>query len=261
ASYYRRSHQYDRMIMDMLRTRVLRPADAWAPGFISRALFSLGVADAGERWLNKAREVNPDSRYLLMAAYERFLANKQYSELTAFMRDAWMREATEGSYLGLGAALMLADNPAKSYDVLKESLAKYPFDPETGNVSFGTESALWLTLAAREVGDDALAGDLLRKVGVQVSNAIEQRFYVLASQPSRAAYYALAGERIRALYTLQQAADNGYSVPYDLETPFFDALQDNPDFQEILDQVRANQAAMRDKVLALDDLLPEVDAT
>jgi hypothetical protein len=181
--------------------------------------------------------------------------------MSAFMREAWLREATQGSYLGLGAALMLADNPAKSYEVLKESLAKYPFDPETGNVSFGTESALWLALAAREVGDDALAGDLLRKVGVQVSNAIEQRIYVLESQPSRAAYYVLAGERIRALYTLQQAADKGFAVPAALETPFFAELKDNPDFQAILDQVRANQAAMREKVLALDDLLPEVDAT
>jgi hypothetical protein len=95
---------------------------------------------------------------------------------------------------------------------------------------------------------------------VRVSNAIEQRFYVLNWQPWRAAYYALAGERIRALYTLQQAADNGYSVPYDLETPFFDELKDNPDFQAILDQVKASQAAMREKVLALDNLLPQANA-
>ncbi len=195
-----------------------------------------------------------------MASYERFLANKQYSELTVFMRDAWLREATEGNYLGLGAALMLAGQATESYEVLKESLVKYPYDPETGNVSFGTESALWLALAARTVGDDALAGDLLRRIGVQVRNAIEQRYYVLDSQPSHAAYYALAGERIRALYTLQQAADNGYTVPYDLETPFFDELKENPDFQAILEQVRANRAAMKDKVLALDNLLPKKDA-
>ncbi len=247
------------MITDMLRTRVLRPADAWAPGFISKVLFSLGVADAGEQWLNKVREVNPDSRYLLIASSERFLAIKQYSELTVFMRAAWMREATEGNYVGLGAALMLAGKPAESYEVLKESLAKYSFDPETGNVSFGTESALWLILAARAVGDDTLAGDLLSKVGIQIGNVIEHRYYVLESQPSRAAYYALAGERIRALYTLQQAAENGYSVPYDLETPFFDGLKDNPDFQAILVRVRANQAAMREKVLALENLLPKVE--
>ncbi|GEM_PF-6442679 len=260
ASYYRSSLQFDRMIMDMLRTRVLRPADAWAPGYISSVLFSLGVADAGEQWLNKVREVNPDSRYLLMASFERFRAIKQYSELAAFMRDAWMSEATEGNYLRLGAALMLAGQATESYEVLKESLAKYPYDPETGNVSFGTDSALWLALAARTVGDDALAGDLLAKVSVQVSNAIEQRYYVLNWQPSRAAYYALAGERIRALYTLQQAADNGYSVPYYLETPFFDTLKDNSDFQAILEKVQANQAAMREKVLALDNLLPQANA-
>ena len=40
-----------------------------------------------------------------------------------------------------------------------------------------------------------------------------------------------------------------------LETPFFNSLQDSPDFQAILQQVRENQAAMRKKVLALDNLL------
>ncbi|MCH8221715.1 MAG: hypothetical protein IIA76_10345, partial [Proteobacteria bacterium] len=114
--------------------------------------------------------------------------------------------------------------------------------------------------SARAVGDDALASDLLGKVGIQIGNAIEQRYYVLSSQQFRAAYYALAGERIRALYTLQQAADNGYSVPHDLETLFFDALKNNPDFQAILEQVRANQAAMKAKVLALGELLPDTDA-
>ncbi len=259
ASYYRRSHQYDRMIKDMLRTRVLRPSDAWAPGWISTILFSLGAVAEGEQWLDQARQVNPDSRYLLSAAYQQFLAQRQFGALTELMRDAWMREATEGTYLSLGSALMLDGKPAESYDVLKESLAKYPFDPETGDVSFSTASALWLILAARAVGDDALAGDVLSKVRVQISNAIEQRYYLLDSQQSRAAYYALAGERIRALYTLQQAADNGFAVPHDLETPFFDALKDNPDFQAILGQVRANQAAMREKVLALDGLIPEAD--
>lgn len=56
---------------------------------------------------------------------------------------------------------------------------------------------------------------------------------------------------------LRVAADKGYSVPHDLETPFFDDLKANPDFQAILVQVRANQAAMREKVLALDGLLPK----
>jgi len=260
ASYYQRAHEYDRMVKDMLRTRALRPSDAWAPGWISTVLFSLGAADEGEQWLDQTRQVNPDSRYLLRAGYERLLVQKQYGELTAFMRAAWLREATEGNYLGLGAALLLDGKPAETYDVLKESLARYPFDPETGNVSFGTDAALWLILAARAVGDDALAGDLLGKVGIQIGNAIEQRYYVLGAQQSRAAYYALAGERIRALYTLQQAADNGYSVPHDLETPFFDALKNNPDFQLILKQVRDNQAAMKEKVLALDNLLPAAGA-
>ena len=97
---------------------------------------------------------------------------------------------------------------------------------------------------------------MIGKTGVLVSNIIEQRFYVLDDQSSWAAYYALAGQRIRALYTLQQAAEKGFAVPGDLETPFFDSLQDNPDFQAILEQVRDNQAAMRKKVLALDNLLP-----
>jgi hypothetical protein len=247
------------MIKDMLRTRVLRPSDAWAPGWISTILFSLGAAAEGEQWLDQARQVNPDSRYLLSAAYQQFLAQREFGALTELMRDAWMREATEGNYLGLGSALLLDGEPAEAYDVLKESLAKYPFDPETGDVSFSTESALWLALAARAVGDDALASDLLSKVRVQISNAIEQRYYLLDSQQSRAAYYALAGERIRALYTLQQAADNGFAVPHDLETPFFDELKNNPDFQAILGQVRENQARIKEKVLALDELMPETD--
>ena len=101
---------------------------------------------------------------------------------------------------------------------------------------------------------------MLAKVGFQIGNAIEQRNYVLDAQQNRAAYYALAGERIRALYTLQKAADNGYSVPHDLETPFFDELKNNPDFQLILKQVRDNPVAMKAKVMALDELLPDADA-
>ena len=260
ATYYRNSHQYAGMIRDMLRTRVLRPADAWAPGNISSALFLLGAADVGEQWLERTRQVNPDSRYLLFAAYQRFLMRRQFGALTELMRDAWMREATEGNYLGLGSALMLDGKPAEAYKLLKESLEKFPYEPETGNVSFSIDGALWLILAARSAGDDALASELLGKAGVQISNAIEQRYYVLANQASPAAYYALAGDRIRALYTLQQAAENGFAVPADFETPFFDELKDNPDFRAILDQVRDNQAAMREKVLALNNLLPKQDS-
>ncbi|MCZ6827543.1 MAG: hypothetical protein O7D88_08585, partial [Gammaproteobacteria bacterium] len=157
ASYYRATHHFDRMIRDMLRMRVLRPADAWPPGWISATLFSLGVDDAGEYWLAQTRQVNPGSRYLSMARYQQLLVSKQYSVLEGFARDAWMREATERSYLGLGAALMRTGKSAESYQVLKESLTKYPFDPETGNVSLDTESALWLILAARAVGDVELA--------------------------------------------------------------------------------------------------------
>jgi TolB-like protein/Tfp pilus assembly protein PilF len=259
ATHYRRFHLFDRMIEDMLRVRVLRPADAWAPGNIATALFSLGAVHAGEQWLERTRQVNPDSRYLLIAAYQRLFTQRQFEALTEFMRAAWMRESTEGSYLGLGSALMLEGKKTESYEMLKESLEKYPYDPETGNVSLSTEGALWLILAARAEGDDALASDLLGKVGIQVSNAIEQRYYILSNQALNAAYFALAGERIRALYTLQQAADKGYAVPSDLELPFFDDFKDNPDFQAIMEQVRANQAAMREKVLALDNLLPKAD--
>ncbi|MCH8136351.1 MAG: hypothetical protein IIB77_10270 [Proteobacteria bacterium] len=120
------------------------------------------------------RQVNPDSRYLSVAIYQKLATEKQYEELTNLMRDAWMREATEANYLRLGST----------------------------------------------------------------------------------SYYALAGQRIRALYTLQQAAEKGFAVPGSLKTPFFNSLQDNPDFQAILQQVRDNQAAMRKKVLALDNLLP-----
>jgi tetratricopeptide (TPR) repeat protein len=244
------------MINDLLRMRTLRPSDAWAPGNISTALFLLGAPDEGDYWLAQTRQVNPDSRYLILAGYTRLFVSGKYGELTELMRDAWMREATEGNYLGLGSALLLDGKPAEAYEVLKEALAKYPFDPATGNVSLSTESAFWLILAARAEGDDALASDLLGKIGIQINNAIEQRYYVLANQPLRAAYYALSGERIRALYTLQQAADDGLALPSDLETPLFDSLKDNPDYQAILGQVRANQAAMKEKVLALDNLLP-----
>ena len=140
-------------------------------------LFSLGAAREGEQWLDQTRQVNPDSRYLLMAGYERYLAQKQFGALTELMRDAWMRETTEGTYLSLGSALTLDGKPAESYAMLKESLAKYPFNPETGDVSFSTESALWLALAARAVGDDALwpaicSARLVSKSAMLSSNAI-----------------------------------------------------------------------------------------
>lgn len=259
ANYYRRSHQFDGMIRDMLRVRVLRPADAWAPGNISSALFLLGAADEGEQWLERTRQVNPNSRYLLDATFDRLMTDRQYAELTKLMRDAWFREGTEGNYFRLGSALMLEGKPAESYTVLKESLGKYPYDPATGNASLSFDGALWLILAARVAGDEVLANELLAKVGIQVSNAVEQRYYEMHHQASSAAYYALAGERIKALYTLQDAAEKGFAVPSELETPFFDELKDNPDFQAILQQVRDNQAGMRNTVLALDNLSPNQD--
>jgi adenylate cyclase len=257
ASYYRNMHQYDRMISDMIRVQALRPADAWAPGNISSALFLLGANDAGEQWLERTRQVNPNSRYLVSATYEQFWVNKKYGTLTALMRDIWMKEATEENYFRLGSALMLEGKPAESYEVLKESLQKHPYEPETGNISLSLDGALWLILAARAAGDEALANELLDKAGIQVSNAVEKHYYVLYNQASSAAYYAIAGERIRALFTLQQAAENGFAVPSDLETPFFDGMKDNSDFQAILQQVRDNQAMMRDKVLALGNLSPK----
>ena len=260
ATYYLNSHQYDGMIRDMLRTRVLRPADAWAPGNISSALFQLGAVDMGDQWLEQTREVNPDSRYLMTAAFYRLMMQRQFGVLTKLMRDAWFREGTEGNYLRLGSALMLEGKATESYTVLKESLGKYPYDPETGNASLSIEGALWLILAARIAGDDALATEMLGKAGVQINNSIAQRYYILTDQASQAAFYALAGERIRALYTMQQAADNGFAVPTEFETPFFDELKEDPDFQTILQQLRDNQAMMRDKVLALDNLSPKQDS-
>jgi TolB-like protein/Tfp pilus assembly protein PilF len=260
ATYYRASHQYDRMTHDMLRMRILRPADAWAPGNISRALFQLGAVDMGDQWLEQTRQVNPDSRYLSFAIYQKFVMEKQYGELTKLMRDAWMREATEANYLGLGSALMLDGKPAEAYELLKESLEKFAYEPETGDVSLSTDAVLWLIVAARGTGDDVLASDLIGKAGVQISNVVEQRFYVLDDQSSWAAYYVLAGQRIRALYTMQQAADNGFALPTEFETPFFDELKEDPDFQTILQQLRDNQAMMRDKVLALDNLSPKQDS-
>jgi adenylate cyclase len=260
ASYYRSMHQYDRMISDMIRVQALRPADAWAPGNISSALFWLGANDAGEQWLERTRQVNPNSRYLVRATYDQFRVNKEYDRMTAFMRDTWMKEATEANYSRLGSALMLEGKPAESYEVLKESLQKHPYEPEIGNISLSQDSVLWLILAARTVGDEALANELLDKVGIQVRNAVEKRYYVLSDQALSAAYYAIAGERIRALFTLQQAAENGFAVPSDLETPFFDEMKDKSDFQTILQQVRDNQAMMRDTVLALDNLSPKQDS-
>ena len=257
ATYYRASHQYDRMTRDMLSMRTLRPADAWAPGNIGVALFKLGAADAGDQWLERTRQVNPDSRYLSFAIYQKFVMERQFGELTKFARDAWMREATEANYLGLGSALMLVGKPAEAYELLKESLEQFAYEPETGNVSLSTDAVLWLIVAARGTGDDVLANDLIGKAGVQVSNVVEQRFYVLEDQSLWAAYYALAGQRIRALYTLQQAAEKGFAVPGSLETPFFNSLKDHPDFQAILEQVRDNQEAMRNKVMALDNLLQD----
>ena len=164
-----------------------------------------------------------------------------------------------------GAAVPAEDG---THSIAVLPLVNMSSDPETDYFSDGLAEELLnllskvdaLRVAARTVGDDALAGDLLGKVGIQIGNAIEQRHYVLAAQQSRAAYYALAGERIRALYTLQQAADNGFAVAHDLETPFFDELKNNPDFQLILRQVRDNQVAMKEKVLALDNLLPDANA-
>jgi TolB-like protein/Tfp pilus assembly protein PilF len=260
ATYYRSTHQYDRMISAMVRVQALRPADAWAPGNVSSALFLLGANDAGEQWLERTRQVNPHSRYLVRATYNQFRVNKKYGTLTAFMRDTWMKEATEANYSYLGSALMLEGKPAESYEVLKESLQKHPYEPETGNISLSLDGALWLILAARAVGDEALANELLDKVGIQVRNTVEKRYYVLSNQALSAAYYAIAGERIRALFTLQQAAENGFAVPSDLETPFFDEMKDKSDFQAILQQVRNNQAMMRDKVLALDNLSPKQDS-
>jgi len=260
ASYYRSTHQYDRMTSAMIRVQALRPADAWAPGNISSALFRLGLNDAGEQWLERTRQVNPNSRYLVLATYDQFRVNREYDTLTAFMRETWMKEATEANYSRLGSALMLEGKPAESYEVLKESLQKHPYEPETGNISLGMNGALWLVLAARAVGDEALANELLDKVGIQVRNAVEKRYYVLSNQALSAAYYAIEGERIRALFTLQQAAENGFAVPSDLETPFFDEMKDKPDFQAILQQVRDNQAMMRGKVLALDNLSPKQDS-
>jgi tetratricopeptide (TPR) repeat protein len=257
ASYYRDLHQYDRMISDMTRLQALRPTDAWAPGNISSALFLLDVNDTGEQWLDRTRKVNPNSRYLVSATYDQFRVNKEYSTLTALMRNIWMKEATEENYFHLGSALMLEGKPAESYEVLKESLQKHPYEPETGNVSLSLDGAILLILAARKVGDEALANELLDKAGIQVRNTVEKSYYVLSNQGSLAAYYAIAGDQIRALFTLQQAAENGFAVPLDLETPFFDDMKDNSSFQAILQQVRDNQAMMRDKVLALGNLSPK----
>ena len=65
-----------------------------------------------------------------------------------------------------------------------------------------------------------------------------------------AAVEAVRGDTAKAMTWLRRAYDAGYRRPRTVELdPMFDALRGNPDFEKLMDDMRADVAEMRERIL------------
>ena len=128
---------------------------------------------------------------------------------------------------------------------------------------FNHGPAISLAVLHQEMGDKQAAGILLAKT-LKTLDTVES-VYV---PPARVAIYAIQGQVDRALGQLRELVDAGWRYRWWLleREPIYAPLWDEPEFQAIMDEIRADMATQLERVLEMEragelEPLPELAAT
>jgi TolB-like protein/Tfp pilus assembly protein PilF len=234
---------------------VLNPTNATNPALLSMIYNAMGDAEEAENWLNEASRIEPDRQTTRMAAIE--LARLRRDEL------ALAREIEESSALGFNGGLFFVANKDQilsegkiddAIRLLSEPLPGLLSDPELTivreNVWLATNLAGVLQRVDRHAEANSLLNRSLNFVNEYGQDPTPDQIVFIAS------IHSLMGDKPLAIAALRQAVDDGwrYNWYYELElNPNFDSMRDEPEFQAILDEFRADMAAQLAIVQARKD--------
>ena len=217
---------------------------------LALAYLELGDPDSARDWVERGRELGPKTFFSLWTS---LLLNFYLHEDAAAQRDA--RTMLEIIPRSRGALNFLrnADIAAGRYEVARSRYARAYrelIEPEVPDVhSFNYVAAVDLALVLLHLGERERANDLLEG-GLKIIETVP-RLGTDGYWITDVRIYALQQRPQKALAALRQAIDEGWRVLvwYYLEhDPNLDSIRDEPEFQRLYAELRADLAAQAERV-------------
>jgi TolB-like protein/Tfp pilus assembly protein PilF len=240
--------QLDESVRWYLQELALDPARD--PSFIGLVYLDLGDDVQAEHWIDRAMQIHP-TWYFSNAALV-FLHRYRGDELLALNAARRLSEIAPGNNASLWTMV--------AFGRYEEALQTFgPFYPglscdvEPVVTRTSLAPAINLSLALERTGELECAGRLLTKSLEQMRQMprLGARGYGIADVE----VYARQGRIRLALDTLRQAIDRGYRRFWWSQgesSPHMTAMLDEPEFQAMMDEVRADMAAQLERVRAME---------
>ncbi len=242
-------HRFADAVASARRAVALYPADTLSRGYLVEAYLELGLRPQAERELAALAELAPEETGWLHARVA--LLDGDTATALALARSDAQGSTTFLSVLSASRVAALAGDFQTSLELAEQ--AQSLAGSGTGGV-FYDEMASALGLALLKTGREEEGAQRLRS-GMEWSRAriaAGSEWVDLRWNLARAS--AALGDRASALDYARQALDAGFMMnPRYIELDAaFAGLRDDPEFQRILDRIRARQQEMARRVLELD---------
>jgi TolB-like protein/Tfp pilus assembly protein PilF len=227
--------------------QIERSPDSYGPyrGIAARFL-SLDDQDSAEEWFAKAKELNPNTEFWPYW----FLPEEHRARLLPEMKANFARNPEDsGDRANLCHAHMLAGDHAEVM-----ALCGPPLEPVLGPQGVPLDlttlnDAYFVSWSAMQLGDQATADTLIEQLLGMIEQAGASGLVDWGYQGFAASVYAMRGDRENMYLRLRKAVEAGNTDNRDLETgPWYAPYRDDPEFQAILEEIRARQQKMRNSL-------------
>ena len=224
--------------------QIERSPDSWGPynGIAARFL-SLDDQESAEEWFARAKGLNPNLEYWPYW----FLREEDRGRLVTEMKANYARNPDDsGDRASLCQAHMLAGEHAEVMALCGPPLERV-LGPEGSPLDLTTiNDAYSVSWSAMQLGDQATADRLVAQMIGMVEQAGASGLVNWGYEAFAASIYAMRGDRESMFLRLRKAVEAGSTDTRDLESgPWFAPYRDEPEFQAILEEMRARQVKMR----------------
>ncbi len=245
--------RYDLGILWYRRAISLDPGSPRIYAYVGLSYLMLGDEDEAQVWIDRAIEIASDGAWSNEAKYYLHLFQGEFERA---LTHAQKIHATNPGWWDAMAALR---NDDLLNDRFSDARARYQQvhpelflnDPDVGGRNL--LNAIDLALVLQQTGENELASKILEK-GLEVIQ-VSERLGGFGYRVADAQIYALLGRKHEALSSLRQAYDAGpgfywrYYLGYD---PNLASLRDEPEFQALAAELRADMAAQLERVREME---------
>ena len=233
----------DEAIVQTRKAADLDPGNPLYPSFVAIIWSELGGRKEADRWFDRARIISPDPSW---NAFIQFILLLKSGDLAgaASSADVALKDFDANAFLlwVLAANDLLQD---RADIAVERYLSAYPVfsddDPSINATNF--VAAVDFAYLMQTTGDPARAGMLLDRAMAVIQTT--QRLGFGGYGVADALVYAIRGEKDRVLAILRAARNEGWGASADeLEFhPAFNVVRDEPGFQAIRDELKAEMAS------------------